>query len=94
MRERAVFRLGTAENVTTSGTSAASSAIPAQHYEVRVYCTEATYVRVGDGTPTAVVGDTLVGAGGVEYFRCSPGQRVAGLQVSTGGIMNVTPLTY
>lgn len=94
MREKAVFRLGTAANVATSGTSAASAAFPDQTYEVRVAVTEATYVRIGDGTPTAVVGDTLMSAGSVEYFRCSPGQRVAGRQVSTGGLMNVTPLTY
>jgi hypothetical protein len=94
MRERAVFRLGTGENVTTSGTSAASTAFPSQTYEIRVAVTEATYVRVGDGTPTAVAGDTLMHAGATEYFRVSPGQKIAGLQVSTGGIMNVTPLTY
>lgn len=94
MREKAILRFGTAENVTTSGTSAASSAIPAQYQEVRIHCTEATYVRVGDGTPTAIVGDTLIPAGGTEYVRVSPGQKVAGIQVSTGGIMNITPLTY
>lgn len=93
-REMAAFRLGAAANVTTSGTSAASSAFGSQTYEIRVSVTEATYVRVGDGTPTAVAGDTLMHAGSVEYFRVTPGQKVAGLQVSTGGIMNVTELTY
>lgn len=94
MREKAVFRLGTGQNVTTSGTSAASTAFGAQTYEIRVAVTEAAYVRVGDGTPTAVTGDTLMAAGSVEYFRVSPGQKIAAIQVSTGGIMNVTELTY
>lgn len=58
---------------------------------VRVVCTSAAYVKVGD-SPTATTSDVYVPADCPEYFRIQPGQKVSAVQVVTGGTLHVTEM--
>jgi hypothetical protein len=87
---------GTSQNVTTSGTSAATgTAFGANTSEIRVVCTQNTWILIGDGTPTATTGagSTYMPAGVVEYFHVNPGQKLAAIQDSAAGTVNVSEMT-
>lgn len=86
-------RLGAAQNITTSTTSAASTAFGAETYQVLLVADVASYVRIGDGTPTAVTTDTLLPAHWPVVFTCTPGQKVAVLAVTGTGNLSVTELS-
>ena len=66
----------TSENVTTSGTAAASAAFHVNTTVVRIATDTAVYVAIGDG-PTAAAGDMLMAADTVEYFGVQPGHNVS-----------------
>jgi hypothetical protein len=85
-------RLGAAQNVSVSTTSAASTAFGAQTYQVLLVATAACNVRIGDGTPTAVTSDTLLPANVPMIFTCTPGQKVAAVTASTA-TLSVTELS-
>ncbi|MCP1865258.1 hypothetical protein ABIF65_009428 [Bradyrhizobium japonicum] len=76
-------RLGAAQNVALTTTSAASAAFGPQTYRVLLVATAASNIRIGDGTPTAVTTDTLLPANFPMAFTCTPGQKVAGVTAST-----------
>ena len=62
--------IGGNTTITTSGTSAASSAIPGGTQIVGVSSDVAHYVTVGTGTPTAIAGAGFyLPAGGTREFR-------------------------
>lgn len=87
---------GTSQNVTTSGTSAATAAaFGATTQEIRVVCTQNTWIKVGDGTPTATTGSgsSYMPAGVVEYFHVTGGQKLAAIQDSAAGTVNVSEMT-
>lgn len=91
-------RLGAAQNVAISTTSAASTAFGAQTYQIRVACqlTAGTdvHIRVGDGTPTAVTTDSLLPVNWVEYLTCTPGQKIAVIGGALAvGTLSVTEIT-
>ena len=86
-------RLGAAQNIATSTTSAASTAFGAQTRQIRICADVATRYRVGDGTPTAVTGDSLLPANWVEYVSCSPGQKIAAILGTGTGNLSVTEIT-
>lgn len=89
-----IRRLGTAHTFTMSGTSQATAAFGTQTYRVRVATDDQpAFIRIGDGTPTAVATDTLIPAGWAEDFVVSPGQKLAVLQAGTAGVLTVTELT-
>lgn len=83
---------GASQNVTIGAASAQSTAFGAGVFDVRVVATVACYVRV-DTNPTAVTTDTYLPAGVPEYFRVSPGQKMAVIQASAGGTLNITEMT-
>jgi hypothetical protein len=58
---------------------------------VRVVCTTAAYVKVGD-SPTATAADVYVPAECPEYFRCEPGHKVSAIQVAANGTLHVTEM--
>jgi len=66
------------ENVTITGTSAQSSAFNDETRIVRVVADAACYVLVGSN-PTAAAGDVYLPANAPEYFRVTPGQKIAGI---------------
>jgi len=86
-------RLGAAQNVSTSTTSAASSALGSETYQVLLVADAATRVRIGDGTPTAVAADTLLPANVPMIFICTPGQKVAAILGTGTGNLSVTELS-
>lgn len=88
-----VYRLGTTQTVTTSGTSAATSnAFAAGTQVIRVVCTEACHIKLA-GTPTATTSDPLLPANTVEYFVAAPGEKLAAIQVDTAGTLRVTEMS-
>jgi hypothetical protein len=72
-------RLGTKNNVAvaTTSTSVASTAFSAQTYQIRVAAPAACFVKVDDGTPTAVATDAYLPPNWVEYITVSPGQKIS-----------------
>jgi hypothetical protein len=66
-------RLGRSLSLADTGTAASvpSTTFSAQCYKIRVGGTKQIYVRIGDGAQTAVIGDTLIGAGLFDYFSVS-----------------------
>lgn len=85
-------RLGAAQNVSVTTTSAASTAFSVQTYHVLLTCTAACNVRIGDGTPTAVTTDTLLAPNFPLVFTVNPGQKVAAVTASTA-TLSVTELS-
>jgi hypothetical protein len=86
-------RLGASQDVAFTGSSAASAAFGAQTYKVRLVTTTDCRIRISDGTPTAVATDTYLPALAAEYFTVTPGQKVAAIQVSSAGTLNVTEVS-
>jgi len=83
-------RLGTTQDVSLSGTSAAvTNPFGAQTYQVRVVVFNAggtvtsARIRIGDGTPTATATDTAIPLNTPEYFTVTPGQKIAGILTGT-----------
>jgi len=81
----------------TSGTVSQSVAanFSSQTYQVRLATnlSAGVWVRIGDGTQTAVAGDTLLCLNFPEYFTVSPGQSMAFISTSTSsGIVSVTEM--
>lgn len=85
-------RYGATQELTTGAASVASAAFAVQTYQIRVACTSACRIRIGDGTPTAVATDTLLPANWVDVITVSPGQKIAAIQDVAGGKLTVTEL--
>jgi hypothetical protein len=85
-------RLGAAQEVTIGAASAASTAFGAQTYQIRVAATIGCRIKVGDGTPTAAATDAYLPANQAEYLSCTPGQKIAVIQETTGGKLSVTEI--
>jgi hypothetical protein len=86
-------RLGASQDVAYGSSSAASAPFGAQTYKVRLVATTDCRIRIGDGTPTAVATDTYLPALAAEYFTVTPGQKVAAIQASSAGTLNVTEVS-
>lgn len=90
-----------AQDVSLSGTSAASAVFGSETYQVRVSVADITgtptsvRVRIDSGTPTAVATDTALSTTVPEYFTVTPGQKIAGILVggtSPTAKLNVTEM--
>ena len=79
--------------IVYTSSSAASAAFGAQTYKVRLVATTDCRIRISDGTPTAVATDSYLPASAAEYFTVTPGQKVAAMQVSSAGTLNVTEIS-
>src|SRR5262245_27932230 len=90
-------RLGTNTNFTLTTASQSTSAVGAQTYQVRVSTNSAVatcYVKVGDGSPSATTAnDAVIGANQIDYFACTPGQKVAVIGGTAAGIVSVTEMS-
>ncbi len=83
---------GAAQSVAIGAASAQSTAVGSSTRCVRLRATADCYVKIG-GNPTAnTTTSTLLGAGETEYFRVNPGDKVAVIQASAAGTLNVTEL--
>ena len=85
---------GVTQSITTSGSSAAtSSAIAASTYVVLITATAAAYVTFGSAPTATAANGVMLPANWPTYFRISPGEKVAALQVSGAGVVYVSELT-
>lgn len=82
-------RIVTNQNITVAGTSAATSnAMGSQTFKIRIATTTDAYFAIGP-TPTATTSDPVLPAGTVDYVKINPGEKVAALQVTAGGVFSV-----
>src|SRR5262249_54589878 len=87
-------RLGTTQNVAYTGSSGViTNPVGSETYKVRVLVTTDAFVKIGDGSPTATPAHPYLPALSPEYFTCTPGQKVASVQVSSGGTLYVTEIS-
>jgi hypothetical protein len=96
MIDCALSVIATGSNITTSGTSArttipnaASGSAP---FYVRVACTVAAYVRLGDSSVVAAAGDTLLAPGESLVLKVCGATHIAAIQQASAGVVNVVPL--
>jgi len=82
---------GTCQAITTSGSSAASSAFAASTRVVRVVATQNVNFMFG-ASPTATTSMNYLPAGQVEYFKVTGGEKVAVIQNSAAGTFYVTEM--
>jgi hypothetical protein len=84
-------------NFTLTTASQATATLGTQTYQVRVATNGAVttcFIKIGDGTPTATTAnDALMGASVVDYFNCTPGQKVAVIGGTAAGIVSVTEMS-
>ena len=82
--------LGVNQDVAIGATSAAvTNAFGSQTYKVRVKVTSDCRIRI-EKTPVAVATDTFMSAGDTEWFTCHPGEKIACIQESGAGKLNVS----
>lgn len=74
----------TAQKVTVSGTTAATSTVTGNG-TIRVVCTTNAHFAVGASGVTATANDAYIGAGVPEYFVTNSSQKMAFIQDSAGG---------
>lgn len=88
-------RPGTSQDITTSGTSATlTNPFGPQTYQVRLSATTATRYRIVEAAGgTAVATDTLLPTNWVEVITVNPGQKIAAIQDSAPGKLNVTEMS-
>ncbi|MGE4259225.1 MAG: hypothetical protein AB7F19_07775 [Candidatus Babeliales bacterium] len=79
---------GTSQNVSVSGSSTQSSAVGAGTRLVRLASTTACHIAIGSN-PTATSTSALVFANVPEYVQCSPGDKIAVIQDSASGTLNI-----
>ena len=85
--------LGTSQNVTVSGSSAQSTAFGTAgiRYNVLVRLVSTTNCRFVTGAnPTATSTSTYLPAGLVEFTEIKQGDKLAVIQDSAGGTLNIT----
>jgi len=83
---------GTIQNITTSGSSQASSAVGSNTSIVRIAVNADTYVAVGSN-PTATSSSMMMPSGAVEFIAVTAGtDKVAVLQVSAAGVASIVEL--
>jgi hypothetical protein len=90
-----IARCGVNNAITMStATSQATAAFGAQTYIIRVATSsQPGFIRIGDGTPTAVNTDPIIGANQTEYFAVTPGQKLAVLAAGTAAPITITEMS-
>lgn len=86
-----VYRIGTHQKVSYTGTAGTSAEVGDYTNVVRVICTTAAYIAI-DATATAAAG-IYMPANKPEYFVVTPGQTISAIQVASGGNLHVTEMT-
>ncbi|MBN9601821.1 MAG: hypothetical protein J0G33_02700 [Afipia felis] len=88
------LRPSASQDITTSATSATvTNAFGGQTYCVRLSATAAVRFRVVEASGgTAVATDTLLPPNWVDYVVVNPGQKIAAIQDSAAGKLNITEM--
>lgn len=76
------------QSLAIGSVSAQSSAFDLTTGLIRLCPTVDCYVAIG-ANPTATSSSMYLPAGSVEYFGCSPGEKVAVLRVLSNGFLNI-----
>ena len=85
---------GVTQSITTSSSSAAtSSAIAASTYAVLITASADAYIAFVSAPTATATNGVMLAADWPTYFRISPGEKVAALQVSGAGTVYVSELT-
>lgn len=88
------MRPGASQTVAYTGThGVVATAFGSQTRVVRVYTTTAGFVAFGSA-PTATTADIPMAANVPEYFIVSPNSKVSAIQLSAGGNLYVTEMSY
>jgi hypothetical protein len=86
-------RIGTHQSIAYTGTAGTvANAIGQGVYKIRVCATSDCFLALGT-SPTATTSGIYMPAGTVEYFTCSPGEKVSAIQSSAGGTLHVTEIS-
>ena len=80
------------EKVSASGTSAQSAAFAASIYFVRIVSDEDCFIEFGSN-PTSTTSKIFLPSKDVEYFKVSPGEKVAVILASGTGNLHVSQLS-
>lgn len=88
-------RPGASQDITTGAASATlATAFGVETFQVRLSATAAVRYRVVEATGgTALATDALLPANWVEYVIVTPGQKIAAIQDSAAGKLNVTEMS-
>lgn len=94
--ESAITVMATGVAITTSGTSA-SATIPLMSSGevpryIRIAASQPACVRIGNGTPVAVTTDLQVQPGDAVILAVNAYTKIAAIQVTTTGVVQVSPL--
>lgn len=84
--------LGESQVKAYTTTATIDNAIGTGVYKVRVVVTTAAYIKIGKDA-TATTSDVYMPADSPEYFSIRPGEKVAAVQVSSGGNLHVTEVS-
>jgi len=88
---------GSGQNVTFTGTSAQSTAFDPNsdgYQAVQISATANCHVAIGTN-PTAVATDMLIKASDPPYIvRIAPNEKIAVIQDTAGGTLNIIPVTH
>lgn len=95
MLAKQYMRPSTSQDVTTGAASAThTNAFGIHTYIVRLSATAACRYAVGvPATVTATATSTYLPANVIEYIEVRPGEKVAGIQETAAGKLNVTEMT-
>lgn len=88
------LRQSTSQDITTGASSATvANAFGSQTYCIRLCATAAVRYRVVEAAGgSAVATDTLLPAGVVDFIVVTPGQKIAAIQDTAAGKLNVTEM--
>lgn len=91
----AASRPGVSQDIATGAASVTlTNPFGPQTYQVRLSCTVACRFRVVEAAGgTAVAADTLLPPNWVEYIIVSPGQKIAAIQETAIGKLNITEMS-
>lgn len=92
----AISVVKTGANITV-GAASASVAMPTDSAGtipkyIRVASTSACYVKIGQSGVAAAAGDLLINPGGGEVLKVHNQGFIAAIQVSAGGVLQISPL--
>lgn len=79
---------GVSQSLAVGAVSTQSSAFGSSTGLIRVCPTVDCYIEI-NSNPTATTSSLYLPAGAVEYFGCNPEDKLAVLQVSAGGYINI-----
>jgi hypothetical protein len=87
---------GQSDYVVVNATSAETNAFGANTHEIRVVCTVACHIKIGQSPLTAAATDDngfALPANVVEYFHVSPGQVLAVVRDASDGVLSLAEMT-